>query len=62
MDDERTISDYEIQDDETLYLFHRLRGGGGGHFDTKQSLGLIDIAQAISLWNWNGIMITPELT
>ena len=56
LNDERTISEYEIQEDATLHLVLRLRGGGGGHFNTKQSLGLIDIAQAISLWDWDGIM------
>ena len=30
-----------------------------GFGDTKQSLGLVDIAQAISLWNWDGIMPRP---
>ena len=38
----------------TLYLVLSLRGGG--HRDTKQSLGLVNTAQAISLWDWDGIM------
>jgi len=32
---------------------------GGGHRDTKQSLGLVNTAQAISLWDWDGIMPGP---
>ena len=54
--DERTISEYGIQNDVTFHLVLRLRGGGG---DTKKSLGLVNGAQAISLWDWDGIMPGP---
>ena len=32
---------------------------GGALGDTKQSLGLVNTAQAISLWDWDGIMPGP---
>jgi ubiquitin-like protein Nedd8 len=57
LEDRQTISDYGIQKDVTLYLVLALRGGGG--HDIKYSLGLVDIAQAISLWDWDGIMPGP---
>ena len=59
MDDGRTISEYGIQNlkDVTFYLVLSLRGGGPR--DTKQSLGLVNTAQAISLWDWDGIMPGP---
>ena len=55
MEDEQTISDYNIQKDACLHLILRLRGGGGG-FDHKTLGG---IAKAISLWDWDGIMPGP---
>ena len=57
LDDGRTISQYGIQKDVTFYLVLSLRGGGPR--DTKQSLGLVNTAQAISLWDWDGIMPGP---
>ena len=51
------ISEYGVQKDVTIYLVLRVPGGGVG--DTKESLGLINIAQAISLWDWDGIMPGP---
>ena len=43
----------------TFYLVLSLRGGGSR--DTKQSLGLVNTAQAISLWDWDGIMPGPPV-
>lgn len=57
LDDGGTISEYRIQKDVTFYLVLGLRGGGPR--DTKQSLGLVNTAQAISLWDWDGIMPGP---
>ena len=55
MEDRRAISEYGIQEDVTFHLVLRMRGG---HV-TKQSLGLVNVAQAISLWDWDGIMPGP---
>ena len=44
----------------TFYLALSLRGGGPR--DTKQSLGLVNTAQAISLWDWDGIMPGPPVS
>ena len=58
--DRRTIYDYGIQKDVTILLVLRLRGGGASDVEAmKISLGLVDIAQAISLWDWDGIMPGP---
>ena len=58
MEDGRTISEYIwIQKDVTFHLVLRLRGGGP--CGTKESLGLVNTAQAISLWDWDGIMPGP---
>jgi Ubiquitin family len=57
LDDRRTISEYGIQKDVIIHLVLGLRGGG--YRDTKQSLGLVNTAQAISLWDWDGIMPGP---
>ena len=56
MEDGRTISDYEIEKDVTFLLVLRLRGGRDPGDLKKRSLGLVNIAQAISLWDWDGIM------
>ena len=56
MEDGRTISDYEIEKDVTFLLVLRLRGGGDPGDLKKRSLGLVNIAQAIALWDWDGIM------
>jgi hypothetical protein len=37
-----------------LHLVYSLRGGGG--VDLKAQLGLLDIAQAVTLWEWDGVM------
>ena len=58
MENGRTISDYGIQDEDTLKLVPRLAGGGGPDH-SKESFGLYNIAQAISLWDWDGIMPGP---
>ena len=55
MEDGRTISEYGIEKDVTLHLVERLCGGGS---NIKQ-LGLVNAAQAISLWDWDGIMPGP---
>jgi hypothetical protein len=57
LEDGRIISEYGVKEDSYVYLFLRLIGGG--YSDTKYSLGLVDIAQAISLWDWDGIMPGP---
>ena len=59
MEDGPTISEYGIQGDVIFQLVLRLHGGGGPAGDTKQSLGLVNTAQAISLWDWDGIMPGP---
>ena len=57
MEDERTISDYGFQEEVTLIVIRRMRGGGGDSPDhIKRLFGLYNIAQAISLWDWDGIM------
>ena len=64
MEDGRTISDYEIEKDVTFLLVLRLRGGRDPVDLNKRSLGLANIAQAISLWDWDGIMpgsVSPTL-
>ena len=58
MEDRQTIVEYGIQKELTIYVVLRFRGGGFVDA-TKKSLGLIDIAQAISLWDWDGIMPGP---
>ena len=55
MEDGQKISDYGIKEDSTVHLVVNLRDGGY----TKQSLGLVNTAQAISLWDWDGIMPGP---
>jgi hypothetical protein len=57
LEDGRIISEYGVQEYATCDVVLRLCGGGSG--DTKRSLGLVDIAQAISLWDWDGIMPGP---
>ena len=59
LEDRRTISDYEIQKDVTFHLILRLRGGWSAGDLKKKSLGLDNVAQAISLWDWDGIMPGP---
>ena len=59
MEDGRTISEYGILEEGTIHIILRLRGGGFQVRDTKQSLGLVAIAQAISLWDWDGKMPGP---
>ena len=54
MEDGQTISDCGIQREECLHLVLRLRGGGGFYHKKLDS-----IAQAISLWDWDGIMPGP---
>ena len=54
LEDGHTISDCGIQEEAIILLVPRLRGGGSR--DTKKLLGLVDIAQAISLCDWDGIM------
>jgi hypothetical protein len=58
LEDRRTISEYGIQEDVTFHLVVRLRGRGCAN-DIKRSLGLVVIAQAMSLWDWDGIMPGP---
>ena len=55
MEDGRTISEYGIQKDVIIHLVERLRGGGS----TIKKLGLVNAAQAVSLWDWDGIMPGP---
>ena len=54
MEDRRTISDYGIEKEVTLHLVLRSRAGGPDH--TKKLFRLDNIAEAISLWNWDGSM------
>jgi hypothetical protein len=55
--DGRLISEYKVEEESCIHLVLRL--SGGGYNDTKRSLGLVDIAQAISLWDWDGIVPGP---
>ena len=56
MKDGRMIFEFGIQKEATIHAILRLRGGDRS---IKESLGLINIAQAIALWNWDGIMPGP---
>ena len=62
LEDRWTIYEYGISDGGIIVFLLRLRGGGPQADDTKDSLGLVDIAQAISLWNWDGIMPGPAVS
>ena len=60
MEDGRTISDYGIKKESTLHIILRLSGGGGPNRPKKNKrIGLDNIAQGISLWDWDGIMPGP---
>ena len=48
--------------DVTILLLRSSLRGGGTDSPTKQSLGLVNAAQAIALWNWDGIMPGPAVS
>jgi hypothetical protein len=50
----RTLAYYNIQAGSTLHLVLRLRGGG--YTSLKAELGLVDMAEAVALWEWDGII------
>ena len=57
LEDGRLISEYKVTEESCIHLVPRLTNGG--YSDKKYSLGLVDIAQAVTLWDWDGIMPGP---
>jgi hypothetical protein len=62
LEDGQILEDYNIGEASMLHLILCLRGGGGGGgggaggADLKVELGLLDIAQAVTLWEWDGVI------
>lgn len=53
----RTLQDYNIGDEAVIHVIFRLIGGGGlKPTKLREKLGLVDIAQAVAIWEWDGII------
>jgi Ubiquitin family len=56
LEDRRTLSDYNILPGAALHLVLTLSGGGRGWPNLKEELGLMNIAKAVAMWDWDGVM------